>query len=144
MPSVKPIAVQATVIAKTILGESKTQIGKDLGIARNTVTGILEDSDIERQIVEGTLACANLIPESVRVVRHRLKKNSEHAAFRILEGIGVLGAKGDNSQGNTVNLTVQIANMPRPEWQKGLEADATNGSESKVNPATIGSDDSQS
>lgn len=80
----KPPAVKAAVIAKRTHGETKTQIANDLHIARQSVDTILAEANIDEQMTSGLILASGLIPESIRVVKHRLAQNSESAAFGIL------------------------------------------------------------
>jgi hypothetical protein len=109
----KAPAVKAAVLVKRANGVQKAQIARDLSISRPTVDAILDEADLDRQIECGTLQCAGLIPESIRVVEHRLGQNSETAAFRLLEGIGVLGpnAKQKTTQLAGLQLNVAIQNL---------------------------------
>ena len=87
----KAPAIQAAILAKRAIGTSKRQIAKEMRISPNTVSSVIELSDFDSQLTSGRTLCAELIPSSVKVVKHRLAQNSETAAFRLLEGIGVLG-----------------------------------------------------
>lgn len=94
----KAPAIQSAILAKRAVGTSKRQIAKQMQISPNTVTSVLELNNFDAQLTEGRALCSVLIPESVRVVKHRLAQNSETAAFRVLEGLGVLGDKAIGSK----------------------------------------------
>jgi len=76
----------------------------------NTVKAILEESNVDKLVESGRVQVCNLIPESIRVVKHRLEKNSETAAFKVLEGIGVLGT-GKLARQQDAGLTLAIQNL---------------------------------
>lgn len=98
-------------MTRRALGQSKAQISKDLGIAVNTVSNVLELNDFDAKLTDGRQLCAELIPASVRVVKHRLAQNSENAAFKLLEGIGVLGKDVKPGRSPDANLTIAIQNL---------------------------------
>ena len=103
----KPPALKAEVIVRRVNSQSKSKIAHDLGITRPTVTRILEESNIEQYLVSGQLQCARLIPKAVNVVSDRLDKGSENAAFKLLEGIGVLGGT-QPSRGNQMPADIHL------------------------------------
>lgn len=111
----KAPAVQSAIMTRRALGHSKRKIAKELELSPNTVTSVLELNDFDAQLTSGRSLCAELIPSSVRVVKHRLAQNSENAAFKLLEGIGVLGkdAKG-HMAGMRGDLMVNIQNLIQP------------------------------
>ena len=107
----KAPAIQAAILAKRAIGTSKRQIAKDMQISPNTVTSVIELSDFDAKLTDGRSLCAELIPASVRVVKHRLAQNSENAAFKLLEGIGVLGKDAKSSRAPDQGLTLAIQNL---------------------------------
>src|SRR5271166_1358867 len=60
--STKPPVVQAAIIARNALGDSKTDIARDLGISRQTVHSILNSSELEQTITAGRSRAVSLIP----------------------------------------------------------------------------------
>jgi len=106
--STKPQAVKTAVIAKSLDGQPKRRIAKDLGITTNTVRSILKESQIDSLLEAGTIQCARLIPKSVEVINRRLDKDSETAAFRLLEGIGVLGPNATKQGSSPMHASVQL------------------------------------
>lgn len=98
--SSKPMSVQAAIIAKSMNGDSKTQIANDLDISRSTVYSVLGAHEIEQLVLEGRSKCIKMIPRSVRVIGDRLAKGSETAALAILRGTQVL-------QNQAVQVNVQ-------------------------------------
>ena len=81
----KSPALKTAVIIKRSQGRDKTSISKELGIARNTVSRILEESDVDLHITAGQQASLGLIPAAIRVAEHRLALNSENMAVKVLE-----------------------------------------------------------
>lgn len=80
----KPPAVKAAVIARRANGVNKSQIARELKLGRPTVDSILAEANLDEQMTNGLVLASELIPESIRVVKHRLSQNSESAAFGIL------------------------------------------------------------
>lgn len=105
----KPQAIKNAVIVKRVNGQSKSSIARDLGIAVNTVNGIIEQSDIEKQLQDGLSQCANLISKSVKVIDQRLDKGSESAAFGILNPLVLSRAAQANPQRMTADVHLQQA-----------------------------------
>lgn len=81
----KAPGIKAAVITRRVNNESKRKIAKDLGITRNTVATILEESHIEQHLQAYQHQSMELIPEALRVMRVRLQGNSENAAIKTLE-----------------------------------------------------------
>ena len=107
----KAPAIQAAILAKRAIGTSKRQIAKEMQVSPNTVTSIIELSDFDAKLTDGRTLCAELIPASVRVVKHRLAQNSENAAFKLLEGIGVLGKDAKPVRAPDTSLMVNIQQL---------------------------------
>lgn len=105
----KPPVVKAAVITRRIQGVNKTQIAKELKLGRPTVDAILAEADVDGQFASGLSLCAGLIPESVRVIKHRLEKNSESAAFGILNPLVLSRAAQANPQRMTADVHLQQA-----------------------------------
>lgn len=104
--SMKPAVVQAAIIARSAIGDSKSQIAKDLNVSRGTVYSVLSGNEIEQEQLIGRSRCVRLIPTSVDVIEKRLEKGSETAALAILRGTNVLmnqpiAATTNNYQANT-------------------------------------------
>lgn len=114
--SIKPTSVQAAILARSAMGETKTQIANDLGISRTTVHTILSSSEIEREVILGRSRVVQLIPNSIDVIEKKIEKGSETAALAILRGTQVL-----NNQPATVNQTNVQANT----WIQMLTAKRT-------------------
>ena len=125
--STKPAAIKTAVTAKYLIGETKTQIAKDLGIAHNTVNSILNAQEINELVLEGRSKCVQMIPRSVRVMSDRLAKGSETAALAILRGTQVL-------QNQAVQVNVQ--NNGAMTWLQVNQAKAENQLDKPVIEAT--------
>jgi hypothetical protein len=82
--STKPATIKNAIIARRASGESKAQIARELDIATNTVSSILELSDFERMRENGDLATHKLIPKSVAVLDTRLDLVDLDAAKYVL------------------------------------------------------------
>jgi len=111
MPSNKPPAVQAAVIAKSMNGDSKSQIAQDLSIARNTVTRILEDAELSELARAGKTSLYELIPKSIKAFEHALDKHKTAEATIVLRATGVLPQE-QSEAGMSVN--VNLGAIPRP------------------------------
>lgn len=107
--SIKPPSVQAAVVAKSLAGESKSQIAEDLGIARNTVYKILSDAQLSDLVLEGKSGVYGLIPKAVKAFEHALDKHKTPEATLILRATGVLPQEQEGGSGVTLNFGV----MPR-------------------------------
>ena len=109
MATIKPPIVQAAVIAKHILGESKTQIAEDLGMGRNTVTAILADTELNRLVSEGKSDIYRMIPEAVAGIRKAIKKGkTTEEAQLVLRSTGVLAP--EQSPNFTANVSLGVFN----------------------------------
>lgn len=106
--STKPPGIKAAIVAKRMQNISKRQIAKELDISRTTVTCVLEEANLDQQIESGRIAIGGLIPKAIDVVNKRLDKTSETAAFKVLEGIGVLRTKSD--------VQINIAAVTSSSW----------------------------
>lgn len=81
----KAPALKTAVTLKRLQGQDKTSISRDLGIARNTVTAILEENDVERIMQDGQIETLRRVPAALRTLDARLEKNSENAALWLLD-----------------------------------------------------------
>jgi predicted transcriptional regulator len=101
----KSPAVQAAVIAKHMIGESKSQIAEDLGMSRVTVNHILSDSEIANMIAEGKSSIVRLIPKSIKAFERAIDKGKTPEAETILRSTGVFAPEQPNVSA-TVNLGI--------------------------------------
>ena len=108
--TLKPPALQAKILAHRAIGTSKEQIARDLSIDKRTVTSIIELHDFDRELETGRSLSVNLIPDAIRVAKHRLSQNSENMAIKVLENtIWPLNQKAGKS--NDPHLTLAIQNL---------------------------------
>lgn len=107
MATTKSPIVQAAVIAKHMLGESKAQIADDLGMSRLTVSKILTDAQIATLVNEGKSEVFRMIPEAVAGIRKAIKagKTTEEAQL-VLRSTGVLAPEESGAPSVNVNFGV--------------------------------------
>lgn len=102
--------LKAEVITRRVQKQSKRQIAKALGITRNTVATILEESHIEQHLQAFQVESVGLVPASLQVYRDRLAKGSEFVATKVLENtIWPLSSKA--GRGPDPGLTLAIQNL---------------------------------
>jgi hypothetical protein len=108
MASNKPQAIKTAVVAKTLAGESKTQIANDLDITRNTVNRILEESELNDYVLRGKSRIHEMIPKSILAVDNALSGANPNAnvGMWLLERTGVVS--DDRSKLPPVVMPVQI------------------------------------
>ena len=115
----KAPSLKTAVIVKRSQGQDKTSISKDLGIARNTVTRILEENDVTRDIEANQRVSLGLIPRAIQVAHDRLTKGSENMAIKVLENtIWPLNQKQGKGLGADVQLNLAIQNLIQPQSQE--------------------------
>jgi predicted transcriptional regulator len=93
----KPEATKQAVVAKRLQGESKREISRDLGIARETVDNILDESNVEAALAQWRRDYLKLVPAALGVVKRMFENNAEGpvdkdlftAALQVLKGTGV-------------------------------------------------------
>ena len=114
--------VKSAVIAKYLLGESKSKIARELGISRPTVRNIILKSDIANLdfVAEVKEAAKELSPEALEVVTGHLRNKSLKAALAILSGTGVFSDR------------VEVAKAPEVSWNQ-LAAPVYEASKEKPN-----------
>ncbi len=89
----KEPAVKAQVIARKLAGESNSKIGRDLGIARQTVAVILAESELGDYIRDAKENFLNAIPIAAYNLIESVKSGSVASSITLLKGIGVLSDK---------------------------------------------------
>lgn len=105
--TVKPKSVQTAIAAKRISGASKRQIARDLGIAVNTVTNIVELNNIDTAIEQYRRDAVALAPLAITAVRTDLEiPGNGMLGLRVLESVGVLGDNAIDTMRRT-NARVQ-------------------------------------
>ena len=119
--STQTIPVQAAAIAKFSMNESKTQIAKDLGIARGTLDVILDSAEIEQTVLYGRSRAVSLIPKSLDVAEYRLSKNDGSMAIALLRGTKVL--QNEQVVNNTQNnFAFSIAALKQESAERANES----------------------
>lgn len=122
----KAPSVKAAVLIQRANGNQKAQIARDLKISRPTVDAIIEEADLDVQLSSGVLQSVTLLPEAIRVAKHRLSQNSENMAIKVLENtIWPLDRK-NGKPGGTHDTLVQLAitNLIQPATSNGGSASA--------------------
>jgi hypothetical protein len=107
--STKSATIKNAIIARRASGESKAQIARELDIATNTVSSILELSDFERMRENGDLATHKLIPKSVAVLDTRLDLIDLDAAKYVLSNTIFSDRHGRRAVAADVNVNVALA-----------------------------------
>jgi len=126
----KPLAVQQQIITRASLGESKSQIARELKVHRNTVSRLLSGADIVQTVqeVRSDMVLAGDLHKSAKVLRAKLNKGSESAATTILRGFHVLQSGS--------NTTINLQNNGAMAWlailqQKELDSRSKTDSENE-------------
>ena len=86
------------------------QISKDLGMSRNTITKILDESEIEHITQETKGILLNALPDSARTIAHKVKKNSTDA-WELLDRTGVM-PKNFGEQSTNIAVGLQFEGLP--------------------------------
>lgn len=86
----KPVAVQAAVIAESMMGKSNSQISRDLEIHRDTVAVILSQAELGRLRNVGITRCHQMIESASDTMETAIKTGDIAASTTILKGTGVL------------------------------------------------------
>jgi transposase-like protein len=104
----KSPAIKTAVIAKYAQGQDKTSIANELGITRNTVRAIVNETDVDRHLSANQTVSLELIPRAIQVAHDRLAKGSENMAIHVLENtIWPLNAKTSKSIDTGLTLAIQ-------------------------------------
>lgn len=117
----KPTAVQSEIIARRVSGQNKSEIARGLGVARNTVTSVLELNNVEQMFEDGRLGALKRVPQALKTLDVRLEKNSESAAIWLLDKcFDNQQPTGKRMAGDvTLNQTLQVLLRPEtPESDK--------------------------
>lgn len=110
MASTKSQVTKTAVLAKAVLGESKSQIAEDLGITRDTVRRILDESELATLVAEGKTGVYQLIGKSIKAFEHALDKHKTAEATVILRATGVLPQ--ENTDNRNFSATVNLGVFP--------------------------------
>jgi hypothetical protein len=122
MASRKPQVLKTATVAKALAGESNAKIARDLGMNRNTVAAILEESELSHLVESAKSTLYGLLPKSVQNIDRALsaKKPDVDTAKWLLERTGVVQSdQVANSGGVTLNF---VSHMERPN--RGSDSNA--------------------
>jgi predicted transcriptional regulator len=104
---------KTAVLAKTMAGESKSQIAEDLGITRDTVRRILNESELANLVLEGKTGVYMLIPKAVKALEKALDKGDTGEAKIILRSVNILPSEGEGGSAGSA-VTINLGAIPRP------------------------------
>jgi hypothetical protein len=124
--SEKPEAVKQAVVAKRLQGESKRQISRDLGIHRETVDNILDESQVEASLAQWRRDYLQLVPKALAIVTRMLDdaqsgpvdKELFGAALQVLKGTGVHEER-TRSQ-NNVKISKDLTNASDADLDRAI------------------------
>jgi DNA-binding XRE family transcriptional regulator len=89
----KPAAFKSAIVARIAAGHTKTRIAKDLGIARNTVRAIADETNIERELEAYRPDAVKLIPKAFQALEKSLDRGDGALGIRYLEDMAVIGER---------------------------------------------------
>jgi len=121
------------IFAKRASGASKGAISRDLGIAFNTVTKVLNENDFDRVVEQGRWDSVKLIPVALKGLELSMSKGDGSTCIRFLEGVGVLGenVRRIPTPANDA-LMRAIVNLIQPEAAKPpIDAEVVTGPSSR-------------
>lgn len=121
----KAPSVKAAVITRRVNGESKLEIAKDLGITRNTVTTILEESNVEQYLNEHRANAIELIPLAHNAVKTKLIKGDGNLGRQILVDMAVIGPEAQSTKPVTSQMAA-IFNQCQVLIQQSPAEDTSN------------------
>jgi predicted transcriptional regulator len=107
LPSKKKQVVKNAVVAKAIAGESKSKIAEDLGITRNTVRRILNETEINQFVGQGKSTLFELIPQAAEIYAAKVRANPDEAKD-FLERVLVLPGK---QAGNDAHIRFSVGTI---------------------------------
>jgi len=111
----KAPALKTVVILRRSAGVDKTAIAAELGIARNTVTAILNESDAERQMEHHRIRANTIVPLAFDAVETQLKdKQDGNLGIRYLEDMGVIGANAAQHRAPDAGIVNAIQMLIQP------------------------------
>jgi hypothetical protein len=111
MASNKPQIVKAAVVSKATMGDSISQIARDLEISRPTVMRILSESEFHTLIASGKSRLYEMIPEAVEKYGQKIKSDPLEAKD-FLERVTVLPAKQDRPSINATQINFGSLAIP--------------------------------
>lgn len=128
MPSKKPEATKQAVVLKRLHGASKREIARDLGIHRQTVDTILDESQVEAALAQWRRDYLKLVPTALSVVQRFLMDGSLEGlpidkdifsgALQVLKGTGVHEER--TRARNDVRVTQDLTNATNEELDESI------------------------
>lgn len=97
---------KTTVVAKALLGESKTKIAKDLAISRPTVDVILKEAHFDELVAQAKVKTYALLNDATDACKWQLrKKHNGNIGLELLKGVGILRSS-ESSQETTIKVLI--------------------------------------
>ena len=128
MPSKKPEATKQAVVSKRLQGASKREISRDLGIHRETVDNILDESNVEAALAQWRRDYLKLVPTALNAVQRFLTDGSLEdvtidkevfmGALQVLKGTGVHEERTRSR--NDVRVTQDLTNASDEELDNSI------------------------
>ena len=103
------------------------KFSRELSLSRNTVCRVLSQTEHQQVLAEFRCQLLDLLPECLRVARHRLRHNSEKIAIEILQGTQVM-----------VGKTEQDIHHHVDDFEGWTEDELEQFASTGVRPSTIG------
>jgi hypothetical protein len=124
--SEKPESVKQAVVAKRLQGESKRQISRDLGIHRETVDNILDESQVEASLAQWKRDYLALVPKALAIVTRMLDdaqtgpvdRDQLGAALQVLRGTGVHEERSRSQ--NNVKISKDLTNASDSDLDQSI------------------------
>ena len=121
MPSKKPEATKQAVVSKRLQGDSQREIARDLGIHRETVDNILDESNVEAAMAQWRREYLQVAPAALKIVKRMLTEAQDGpldkdlftAAIQVLKGVGIHEER--TRARNDVRVTQDLTNASDQE-----------------------------
>ena len=126
--------LETAVLVKHMAGQNMQQIADDLGVARQTVSCVLNTEEMQRYVEYGRSRAVSLIPRSLDVAEYRLKKNDGTMALGILRGTQVLINQQPpvNTTNNFAFVMAQMEQTATKDAQEGANSEQSIDAEAIV------------
>jgi hypothetical protein len=128
MPSKKPEATKQVVVAKRLQGASKREISRELGIHRETVDNILDESNVEAALAQWRRDYLKLVPTALIVTERFLTdgsvegktidKDTFTGALQVLKGTGVHEERTRSR--NDLRVSQDLTNVSDDELKRSI------------------------
>jgi len=119
------------IVQRRSIGQSITQISRDLGLARNTVRSHLTRDESKRQLDRRRVE--NLVPLALDAIEKALKAGDARIAMQLIERLGVMERPGTGTMVDTVltsairtyitpsagNVNANVTPTPDPSSREG-------------------------